>query len=579
MKAVLFIALTIPACAQTFARDIAPIIYKNCSPCHRPGEAGPFSLLSFDDVRKHARQIVTVTKSRYMPPWLPQSGYGEFEGERRLSDTQIKLIADWVNANTPEGDAAEAPAPPAFTEGWQLGTPDLILTAQKPYALAATGHDVFWNFVFSPSIPAVRYVRAIEIRPGENRLVHHANLILDRLKTGRRNEKSPGAGFEGMDLNIAGNVFDPPGHFLFWKPGSLVASEPEGFAWVLAPGNDLVLNTHLQPDGKPEQVQPSIGIYFTDKPPARRPVLLQLEHDGALNIPAGAKDFVIGDDFRVPVDLDVLEIYPHAHYLGKLLEAWATLPDGKRQWLIRIPSWDLNQQAVYRYRKPVFLPKGTLISMRYRYDNSAANPRNPHQPPVRVRSGNNADDEMGHLWLQVLPRGPRDRRREVEEALMEHRVEKYPDDYAGWLDLGELKLSRLDSQGGVSALETAVRVDPNQSQGHNMLGAAFTRVGRATEAEQQFELALKLDPGNVNARYNLVFSLVKAGRLEDASANIKQVVAAYPEDSRAHNLWGEVLMQQGKSVEAIAEFDAAIRIDPGFQAARENRDTAMAGQK
>jgi Flp pilus assembly protein TadD len=186
---------------------------------------------------------------------------------------------------------------------------------------------------------------------------------------------------------------------------------------------------------------------------------------------------------------------------------------------------------------------------------------------------------MGHLWLQVLPRGPGDRRREVEEALMQHRVEKYPDDYAAWLDLGELKLSRLDSQGGVSALETAVRVDPNQSQGHNMLGAAFTRVGRATEAEQQFELALKLDPGNVNARYNLVFSLVKAGRLEDASANIKQVVAAYPEDSRAHNLWGEVLMQQGKSVEAIAEFDAAIRIDPGFQAARENRDTAMAGQK
>jgi tetratricopeptide (TPR) repeat protein len=579
MKAVLLIALSVPLYAQSFARDIAPIIYKNCSPCHRSGEAAPFSLLSYDDVRKHARQIVTVTRSRYMPPWLPQPGYGEFEGERRLSDVQIKLIADWANAGAPEGNAAEIPASPAFTEGWQLGTPDLILTAPKPYALPATGHDIFWNFVFSPSIPSVRYVRAIEIRPGENRLVHHANLIVDRLDMGRKSEKTPGAGFEGMDLNIAGNVFDPPGHFLFWKLGSPVASEPEGYAWVLAPGNDLVLNAHLQPDGKPEQVQPSIGIYFSDKPPSQHPVLLQLEHDGALNIPAGAKDFVISDEFRVPVDLDVLEVYPHAHYLGRLLEAWAILPDGKRQWLIRIPSWDLNQQGVYRYRKAVFLPKGTLISMRYHYDNSAGNTRNPHQPPVRVRSGNNATDEMGHLWLQVLPRGPGDKRREVEEALIAHRVEKYPEDYASWLNLGELKLSRLDSQGAVTALEAAVQADPKQSQGHNILGAAFTRVGRAAEAEKQFELALSLDAANVNARYNLVFAQVKAGKLAEASSNMKQVVAAYPNDSRAHNLWGEVLMQLGKSAEAVAEFNEAVRIDPSFQAARENREAAVTGRK
>lgn len=567
------LALVTPLAAQTltFSHDIAPIIYQNCSSCHRPGESGPFSLLSYEDVRKHARQIAAVTKSRYMPPWLPQPGYGDFQDERRLTDAQIKLIADWVAANMPEGNPSQTPSPPKFTEGWQLGPPDLILKASHPFALAANGPDVFWNFVFTPDIPSTRYVRAIEIRPGDKRLVHHANVIVDRTNAGRKMEKMPGAGFPGMDLDIKSNVFDPPGHFLFWKPGSAPYSEPEGFSWRLEPGNDLVLNAHLQPSGKPEQVQPSIGLYFTDKKPTQFPVLLQLEHDGALNIPAGARDFLISDDFRLPMDADVLAVYPHAHYLGKLLEAWATLPDGKRVWLIRIPEWDLNRQAVYRYRQPISLPEGTLISMRYHYDNSAANPRNPNMPPRRVRSGNNATDEMGHLWLQLLPRGPGDRRRELEEAAMQHRVEKYPDDYVSYLDLGELKMSRLDTQGALSALETAVKLDPKQSQGHNILGTALTRVGRAREAREQFELALHLDPANVNARYNLVFALIKAGNLTEAESNLRQVIAAFPKDAGLHNLWGELLARQGRKNEAIAQFDEALRLDPKLEAARSNR--------
>jgi tetratricopeptide (TPR) repeat protein len=271
------------------------------------------------------------------------------------------------------------------------------------------------------------------------------------------------------------------------------------------------------------------------------------------------------------MDVDILAVYPHAHYLGKLLEAYATLPDGKRQWLIRILDWDLNKQAVYRYRQPLFLPKGTLVSMRYRYDNSAANPRNPNQPPRRVKSGNNATDEMGHLWLQVLPRGPGDRRRELEEAAMQHRVEKYPDDYVSYLDLGELRLSRLDTQGALSALETAVRIDPKQSQGHNELGAALTRTGRSREAVEQFELALRLDSTNVNARYNLVFALIKSGNLAEAEAHLRQVIAVYPKDAGLHNLWGEILAREGKNSEAILQFDEALTLDPTLEEARSNR--------
>jgi len=566
MRVFLALALAVPLAAQTFSHDIAPLVYKNCASCHRPGESAPFSLLNYDDVRKHARQIAVVTKSRYMPPWLPQPGYGEFQDEHRLTDGEIKLIGDWVAAGMPEGNPAQTPQPPTFTEGWQLGPPDLILKASQPFALAANGPDVFWNFVFTPDIPGTRYVRAIEIRPGDKRLVHHANVIVDRVSTTHKT-----TGFPGMDLDIKSNIFDPPGHFLFWKPGSAPYSEPDGFAWRLEPGNDLVLNAHLQPSGKPETVQPSIGLYFTDKKPTQFPVLIQLEHDGALNIPAGARDFLVSDDFRLPMDVDVLAIYPHAHYLGKLLEAYATLPDGKRQWLIRIPEWDLNRQAVYRYRQPLSLPKGTLISMRYHYDNSAENARNPNHPPRRVKAGNNATDEMGHLWLQVLPKGSNDRRRELEEAVMQHRVEKYPDDYVSYLDLGELKLSRLDTQGAVTALEMAVKVDPKQSQGHNELGAALTRMGRAREAMDQFEQALRIDPANANARYNLVFALVKAGKMAEAEAQLQKVIAAFPKDASLHNLWGELLAQQGKKAEAIAQFDEALALDPRMDAARSNR--------
>jgi tetratricopeptide (TPR) repeat protein len=567
----------------TFSRDIAPILRQNCVSCHRPGESGPFPLVTYSDAKKHARQIAAVTASRFMPPWLPQPGYGDFEGARRLTDAQIKAIADWANAGAPEGgepeggqyETPELPAPP---EDWQLGPPDLVLNAPQPFALPADGPDVFRNFIFTPDLKSPRFVRAVEIRAGGKRLVHHANLIVDRMNSARKLEKIPGAGFSGMDLNIQYSVFDPPGHFLFWKPGSAPYVEPDGFAWRLQPGNDLVLNAHLQPSGKPELVQPSIGIYFTDKAPTQFPVLIQLEHDGAIDIPAGVRGFLVSDDFRLPTDVDVLAIYPHAHYLGKLLEAYATLPGGKRQWLIRIPDWDSNWQAVFRYRQPVFLPAGTLVSMRYHYDNSAANPRNPNQPPKRVKSGNNATDEMGHLWLQVLPHDHHDRRRELEEALMEHRLQKYPDDYASYLDLGELKLSRLDLQGAVSVLQTAVRVDPKQSQGHNILGAALTRTGRGQEAIQQFETALRLDPGNVNARYNLIFALAKSGQLAAAAAHMEKVVAAFPKDAGLHNLWGELLAQQGKNADAIAQFDQALALDPGLEAARSNRAQTLARQ-
>ena len=544
---VLALARVCAAQSPTFAHDIAPIIYDHCASCHRPGESGPFPLLSYDDAKKHAKQIATVTQSRFMPPWLPEPGHGDFADENRLTPEQIRTITDWVAAGTPEGPESEIPPPPKFTEGWQLGTPDLIVEAPNAFTVPADGTDVYWNFILTPNITKRRYVRAVEVRPGEKRIVHHANVIIDRSQWGREQESKPGTGFPGMELANRRSVFDPDdGHFLFWRPGGAPYIEPDGLAWTLDPGNELILNTHMRPSGKPEQIRPVIGLYFTDKPQTKFPMLLQLEHDGALNIPAGTRDFLVSDDFKVPMDLDVLSVNPHAHYLATLMEAYATLPDGSRKWLIRIPQWDQSWQTVYHYREPVFLPKGSVISMRYHYDNSAANVRNPNHPPKRVEAGNHATDEMGHFWLQVLPRGVGDRRLELDEALSRHTIEKYPDDYRAHMVLGAILLARTNAQAAVPIAEAAVRIDPKQAEAHNLLGAAFLRVGRLQEAIQQYRQAVALRPDFINAHFNLARALMTAHRYDDAIAEYKVVLAAFPDDPEVKGAMAQAAAAAGK---------------------------------
>src|SRR5262245_18560790 len=314
--------------SPTFNRDVGPLVHRNCAPCHRPGEAGPFSLLSYADVKKRAAQIVEVTGSRYMPPWPPEPGYGEFVGARRLHDEDVALLQRWLDAGTPEGDPADAPEPPRFSEGWQLGPPDLVLELERSFDVPAEGTDVFHNFVLPVDVTRPRYVRAMELRPGDKRVVHHANVLVDRTGSARRQDaRDPEPGFAGMDVELESDSFEPDSHFLFWKPGTAAVAEPEDMAWRVAPGTDLVLNLHLQPSGKPETIRPAVGLYFTDRAPTRFPMLVQLEHDGALDIAPESKDFVVTDDYVLPVDVELLGVYPHAHYLGHDVQGWATLPD------------------------------------------------------------------------------------------------------------------------------------------------------------------------------------------------------------------------------------------------------------
>jgi Flp pilus assembly protein TadD len=597
--------------APTFYKDIAPITNQYCVSCHRPGEPGPFSLLTYEDVKKRGPQIASVTRSRYMPPWLPEHGYGHFADERRLTEAQLNTIEQWVRSGMPAGAEADAPPAPKFTPGWQLGQPDLIVTAAEPYTLRADGPDQFWNFVLRLPLEATRYVRAVEIRPGNPRAVHHANLLIDRTRSSRLREATPGSGFEGMDLTIESDTFEPDSHFLFWKPGAPPVAEPDGMALRLDRGTDLVLNVHLQTTGKAEEIQPSVGLFFTDKPQTKFPMLLQLESDGALKIPPGVKDFQVSDTFRVPVDLNVLAVYPHAHYLGKLLEGWAILPDGSRKWLIRIPDWNQSWQAVYPYAEPVFLPKGTVIYMSYHYDNSAANPRNPFHPPRLVVGGNQSTDEMSHLWLQVLARGGKDQRQVIQEAVMRRRLEKYPADFSAHLNLGSLLMVADKPEAALPYLQDAVNIQPEQPVGLNTLGSALLASGREDEAIGCFRHALQVQPGYTNARYNLanaladqgdleqaagafeavlkdnpddvkardhLFEVLKAwgnqmakdGKFADAASRMRQALAIHNEDAELHNNLGIMLARTGDRVGAAAEFEAALKVDPSNEAAKRN---------
>jgi peroxiredoxin/mono/diheme cytochrome c family protein len=378
----------------TFARDVAPILYQHCAICHHPGEVAPFPLLTYQDAAKRAKLIATVTASRYMPPWQPEPGYGHFQGERRLRDAYIATLRRWAEAGAPQGDPAQLPPVPHYPEGWQLGTPDMTIRMPKPFATAADGPDQYMCFVIPLHLTADKYVRALEFRPETRSVVHHALFLLDAGHIGRQlGESYPCFGTPG---------FLPSGALGGWTPGMQPARMPDGLQLILRKGSDLVMQIHYHPTGKPETDQSALGLYFTDRPPTKWVADIALgSHQ--IDIPPGARAYKVRDHFTTPVDVEAVGIIPHAHYICKEMQGWAILPDGRKQWLIRIRDWNFNWQEQYRYATPVKLPADTRLEMEFTYDNSDANPRNPNHPARRVVWGPDTTDEMAGLHVQVVP--------------------------------------------------------------------------------------------------------------------------------------------------------------------------------
>ena len=381
-------------------------------------------------------------------------------------------------------------------------------------------------------------------------------------------------------------------------------------SWRLDKDTDLVLNMHLQPSGKSEQISAAVGLYFTDQPPERFPMLLQLERDGGLNIPAGDRDFVVTDELKLPLDVDLLGIYPHAHYLGKDLLGYAILPNGEKKTLIHIEHWDLNWQAVYRYQQPVTLPKGTVIGMRYRYDNSDANPLNPNHPPKRVLGGNLSTDEMSHLWLQVVPRAKEDSRMVLQETMVRHTLDKYPDDFSAHYNLGALLQMRGKPEDAAAQFRKALAAKPDNVTVLNSLGASLEAQGKLDDAAVPLQRALVLRPDYADAHYNLgtlllaenrideaiphllamtvakpddlparerlVEALQRSGQFESAIAQSLELLRLQPANSGTHNNLGVLYARKGDMAKAVAEFEEAVRLNPAEPSARQNLERARA---
>ncbi len=383
----------------TFNKQIAPLVFKHCVVCHRPGEVAPFSLLTYADVKKRAKQLQTVTTERFMPPWKSVAEHGSFAGERRLTAEEIALIALWVKQGAPEGIAEDLPTPPKFRDGWQLGKPDIVVKLSAEYKIPADGHDIYRNFVFSLDIPKGKYIKAAEYRPSNRRVVHHALLAVDVTGQARKQQTDPADGFKGSG-NLPGQIF--PGSMGTWTPGRDPSPLPDGLSMPWKPGADLVLQLHLHPSGKPEVEQSSIGFYLTDQPPQKSMVDLLLV-DKKIDIPPGERSYRTRDEFTLPIDMETLGVFPHMHLLGREIKITAHPPEGKSFSLLWINDWDFNWQTFYQYAAPVKLVAGTRIVLEAIHDNSAGNIHNPKQPPERVVWGEETTNEMTVAILQLVP--------------------------------------------------------------------------------------------------------------------------------------------------------------------------------
>jgi mono/diheme cytochrome c family protein len=526
---------TSAASAQTFATDIAPIVFDACVSCHRNGGPGPFPLTTYDEVRRRATQIAQVTRSRFMPPWKVEPGVSHFVGQRLLTDKEIDLIEQWVKNGAAQGEPAAVPTLPAFADGWLLGKPDLVVKPDAAFTLPAQETDAFRIFAIRIPITKRTYVTGIEFHPGNARVVHHANIRIDRTTATRTlDEADPLPGYDGL---MPRSAEYPDGHFLGWTPGQTAPLVQPELAWVLEPGSDLVVQLHLQPSGAVEEVLPEIGLYFTNRTPQRTPTILRLGSQG-IDIPPGESRYVIRDSYVLPVDVQLLAVQPHAHYRAKEIRGVATLPDGSSRLVMHIRDWDFRWQHVYREQIPISLPKGTRLSMEYTYDNSPANVRNPELPPARVFWGQRSRDEMGDLWFQLLTSNDIDRQRLNAEITAKMTGE----DIVGY--------------------ETMLKVTPNDAELHDDVAMLYLGLGFAANAVRHFQASAALKPESAPAHFNLGTAQAQAGRFDDAIRSFREALSRRPDYAVAHGNVGRVLLVKGEVAEAQKHLEEAVRLEP-----------------
>lgn len=395
----------------TYHRDVLPILQTHCQQCHRPGEVGPFSLMNYKQAVNWASDIKDYTQSRKMPPWKPVGGPA-YHNERRLSDKELATLAAWADGGTPEGDPNDAPQPRDFGGGWQLGKPDLILTVPDEMHLGASGKDLFRVFVLPTGLTEDTYVTAVDVRPGNPRIVHHVLNFLDmtgkarelekkeneRKKDGDEKDRGPGYSVQ------MGVGFQPQGSLSGWAPGQVARHLPEGTGYLIPKGADLVMQVHYHRNGRSETDRTQVGLYLAKKPIERRFQGMVLPGQGIAGspfflIPANKSDFRLTGAIRVQTECDLHSVMGHMHMIGRKIKVTMTPPDGEPSTLLDIQDWDYNWQETYWLKEPLRLKEGTVLNVEAIYDNTTKNPNNPFNPPRVITFGEQTTNEMCFVFL------------------------------------------------------------------------------------------------------------------------------------------------------------------------------------
>jgi hypothetical protein len=388
----------------TFATDVASIIYKNCTSCHRAGEIGPMPLTNYQQAVAYGSMIASVTQSKYMPPWKPNAGYTHFVGERILSATDIQKIQDWATQGFLRGDSTQEPPTPTFPSGSQLGTPNLVLGMSQKYQIQGNNTDEYRNFVIPSNLLQDVQIAAVEFRPGNRKIVHHALIGFDTTGTARRkDQQNVGYGYPGFGFNS-----DVQGEFMGYTPGSSVIRFPAGIGKRLPAQADIVIQVHYAPSPTSDSDQSTLNFFYTQGATNRQATTYAAS---PYDFIGGASSFVIPPNTQpkftatrtVPAAISLMSIYPHAHLLGKSWKCYAITLQKDTIPLIKIDDWDFNWQGAYVFPRFIKIPVGAKIYVEGVYDNTTSNPRNPNNPPKSVTWGESTTDEMFLCYITYVP--------------------------------------------------------------------------------------------------------------------------------------------------------------------------------
>lgn len=396
----LFAIVSVAQAQPTYSSEVSRILQEKCQLCHVPNNIAPFTLTSFEDAQTWAEDIKRVVSEKIMPPWKPVVGHGEFRESYAMSDEERQTIISWVNAGAPEGDPAELPEPRPQTGEWALGEPDLVVKMAEPYT-PARGRDVYRCFVVSNPFEETAYVKAVDVVPGDRRIVHHVIMYIDEKNQSEKldaEEEGPGyTCFGGPKFDISFNSM-----LGGWAPGSIPRPLPEGIAIQIPKGGRLVMQVHYYPVGRTGEDTTRVGLYLSKENVERRLFYIPILND-RFEIPAGNADYEVKAEFVVPplLDANVIQIFPHMHKLGRQIRLDAQEFGKEAMPLIYIDDWDFNWQGFYNYKQPVPIRAFTNLKMSCRFDNSENNPRNPSNPVKPVRWGEGTDDEMCITFLGV----------------------------------------------------------------------------------------------------------------------------------------------------------------------------------